>query len=155
MSTESTPLGLPAHNPTGELPVPGGAIGGQVQPAKPASPRQLVFECKLKDCDAILELRTHGSRDKDGVHRWTQLSASVCIKAPKGRIPAYRPQQVRVAFALADLVECHLARWSLDHNTLWIDSASFDVEPKDLQRVIEFLTSLGVEIEDHTKGSAS
>ncbi len=31
MSTESTSLDLPVHNPTGELPVPGGAIGGQVQ----------------------------------------------------------------------------------------------------------------------------
>lgn len=118
--------------------------------AKSATPRQLVFECKLKGGVATLELRTHGGV-KDGVHRWTQLSAEVLIQAPKKKREAFPcPRPVRIVWSMTDLSRCRLARWTLD-NSLWMGSTSFDVERADDPRLTEFLVSLGVEIEDHTK----
>lgn len=111
-----------------------------------AVPRQLVLKCKLKDCDATLELMTHGSRDTYGVHKWTQLSASAFVTVKKRGL---MPREVRVAFAMDDLSACHLSRW-YSADTLWVD-ASFDLDRTDTPKVIEFLTGLGVAIEDHRK----
>lgn len=118
-------------------------------PVKPATPRQLVFECKSKDGVATLELMTHGGT-KDGVHRWTQLSAAVLVKPvkPKKGLAPQRP--VRLAWAIADLSDCRLTLWRFD-DSLWIGSASFDVDRAEVPRLTEFLVSLGVEIEDNTK----
>lgn len=125
-------------------------------PTKPVTPRQLIFQCKLNG-DVTLELMTHGRRGEDGVHRWTQLSASLLTKPPKGRIP---PRPVKLAWALANLTECRLTRWSYD-DTLWIANASFDFghehgrDHEQVPRLIEFLVSLGVEIEDNRGSNKS
>ena len=118
-------------------------------PAAPTKPRQLVFECKLKDCSATLELRTLGG--KDGI--WTQLTAAVFVKPKKGRAPTYQ-QKVRIAFALADLSICYLSLWN-SSESFWLGSAAFDVDRTELPRLTEFLVSLGVLIEDNRKGSGS
>lgn len=127
-----------------------------VAPAAPVKPpRQLVFECKVRGCDATLELRTHGRIHDDGVHRWTQLSAAMSIKPrpqKKGRLYSARPP-TSVAWAMADLTECRLARW-FSQDSLWIgNSTSFDIEHEEFQRLTEFLVALGVRIEDNTKES--
>jgi hypothetical protein len=117
-------------------------------PAKPATPRQLTFECKLKDSDATLELMTHGAV-KDGVHQWTQLSAAVYLKPKKARAHTLQ-RHVRIAWAMGELSDCHLTSWTYD-DTLWIRGAAFDLDRKEIPRLTEFLTSLGVAIEDNTK----
>lgn len=114
-------------------------------PAKPATPRQLVFECKLQAASATLQLLTHGGV-KDGVHRWTQLSGGVFLKQGKARVP------VRIVFAMADLSECRLARWSTS-DTVWIGRVAFDLDRAEIARITEFLVGLGIEIEDNTKGA--
>lgn len=123
--------------------------GSSVSTAAPAKPRQLVFECRLKDCSVTLELRTLGG--KDGV--WTQLTAAVFVKPKKSRAPTYQ-QKVRIAFAIADLSICYLSLWN-SSESFWIGSAAFDVDRAELPRLTEFLVSLGVLIEDNTKGSGS
>jgi hypothetical protein len=118
----------------------------------PAKPRQLVFESKLKDGTTTLELRTLGGT-QDGVHHWTRLTAAVLVKPKKSRFTAHQ-QPIRITFAVADLSSCHLTRWTYD-DSLWLGSAAFDVDRAELPRLTEFLVSLGVLIEDNTKGSGS
>lgn len=110
------------------------------------TPRQLVLKCKLKDCDATLELMTHGTRSKDGVHRWTQLSATAYVTVKKRGL---KPREVRVTFAMADLSACYLSLW-YSADTLWV-GAAFDLDRTDTPNVIKFLTGLGVSIEDNRK----
>lgn len=47
VSPNTTPLDLPVHDPLGDLPVPGGAIGGQVQPPAPKIDLWLMPSAKL------------------------------------------------------------------------------------------------------------
>ena len=110
------------------------------------TPKQLTFACKLKDCGATLELRTHGRRDKDGIHRWMQISAEALVKAPKNR--GMVGKVVRVSWAMADLDRCHLARWEY-HDSVWIGNGGFDVDTAEGSKVERFFVSLGVDIQDH------
>lgn len=120
-------------------------------PAKRDRPPQLVFACKLKGCDAVVELKTLGATENGKHHRWTQLCAEVLVDKPRKKgAPPPRPPQARIAWAMADLSECNLTHWTYD-DTLWIRSAAFDLDRADFARISEFLTGLGIHIEDRSK----
>ena len=120
---------------------------------RPDRPPQLTFKCKLADCDVSLELKTHGET-KDGVHRWTFLSAEALISPPKPRkvrgfIPASKPA-VSISFSLSDLSDCHLTRYSW-RDTLSVGRTSFETRKQDFTALAGFLSSLGIDVEDETK----
>lgn len=111
------------------------------------TPSQLTFQCKLKDCNATLELTTHGSRNVDGAYQCTQLSGDARISVKKRGL---LPKSVRVAWALAELPHCFLDLWD-STSTLWLHSASFDLDPQEIPRLSQFLASLGINIKDNRK----
>jgi hypothetical protein len=157
MNAESTVLSLPVNNlSVGLSGSNGNAICEHVPLPEKTSP--LILECKLQDCDVTLELRTLGGV-KDGVHRWTQLSATTYLTKTQRRllrgVPAPRPRKIRITFTIADLSECRMNHWRSDDDDLWIGSTSFDLDPKDAARVTEFAVTLGVKVEDLTSGSGS
>lgn len=117
-------------------------------PMAPLPPKQLSLECQLKDSDLVVEFKTQRGVEKDGAHRWTQLSASVYPKTKQGvRLSC-------VVFAIETLAGCRMMRWSFE-DTVWIGSAAFDFDPKQSAKLIEFLTTLDVKIDDCRKGASS
>lgn len=121
----------------------------------PAAPRQLVLECKLQDCDVVLELKTHGET-KNGVHSWTGLSAQALLQRKKLRrhTAAYQLPPVTVSWSMAELSSCHISRWSHE-DSLWIGGTAFKTRKEEFSRLSAFLLPLGIEINDRTKDSGS
>lgn len=119
----------------------------------PATPLKRVFECKVVGCEITLTLETYGEI-KGGVHSWTELIAETLIKQKKPRrAGAYESSPVSVSYSVAEFARCHLSRWGSLNDSLWVGGTRFKTRREDFSRLSEYLATLGIKIEDNSKGS--
>lgn len=108
---------------------------------QPPKPEQRKHKCRLKDCAATVTFSTHRLSSDD-----FYVSADVLLPVSKGRHTSAR--EVTLVFVMAKLDgRCYVSRnqWA---DTIWLEGAQFKIDARDLEGAVEFLASIGVQVND-------